>query len=229
VFVSIESDTAAIEAANMLTGIEQFYLDRGAKGPDPAVSRTVYADSTTPKLHAELNGRTVWKVTYEGFERIMNAVCDDCRPDIPSQVCDVWVDSLSGRLLRVNIHPAIGQDALREPTEEELAEDIGFEAGEFVGLPDVKPKIGMLSALGKCKRFPAYADQTVIQYVLMHKAGVTTPSWIIQMRGAGYSKTPYGLPGNVPLITSSLLIMDAISGQAGPLATIKRPVPAEEN
>jgi hypothetical protein len=225
----IDSDSAAVETANRFTGIGQFYLDRQMSKPTATAHVEVYVDSTTPNLHQQLNGRAAWKVSFPQFETVLCSLSNVDASGVSAKRCDVWLDSATGQLLQVDIRPSDTTVKLRPPSEAELAQELSFQGGSYLGLPDMLPQFGMHHALAYCGNYVARADQIIIRYVMVTPyEGGPTPYWVVHMSGYGYPKEPSYKPHGTTWITNSLLIMSALSGDARGPITIRTPVPVEE-
>lgn len=96
---SLTTDTAAIAAANEITGLGEYYAQRGAEVPITSVTPTIYRDSTTPFLHQNHDGRRSWKVVYSDMEEVLQDLRDSVQYARQPTTLTLWLDSSNGTLL----------------------------------------------------------------------------------------------------------------------------------
>jgi hypothetical protein len=240
---TINSGGAAVEKANRVSGISQFFTEHRIAIPAARVKTEGYYDTTTPFLHESLNGRSAWRVTYSDFNLILDNLFSSVRRRSGIKTCDIWRDSLTGQLLMVDIRSVGGQgDAPLYPTLEGWKGFVKTTGERYLGLPDTNAGFGMLNALTKCGGHPKHTMRTVLYYLRMTKPFVADrpgPGETVEFeQSAPYNAWIILLPSidAVPSMHAgqpnsghfSFMTVNATTGDGSGLGTMTYPVEPEE-
>ena len=228
-FHPITSDSAAVVAAGKITGLGDFFAEKGYRLAVNEVVSTIYVDTTTPYIHEQLNGRPAWRVTWSQFEHVIDSVCGVGKRPTPAKICHVWMDSTTGKLLSANIGRVTIDDAQILPLDSiTLLSLMQGQCEKYLGLPEGAPKVSMLEALSQCKHHPSYSAITIVQYVTMTHAILDSipdstgamklqlmtsepfAAWIVYMPGHGMA--PKRASG--PMGKATRLVVDAMTGKS---------------
>lgn len=246
---SINSTEEALKQANSITGFERLYADKQAAASFTSVSAITYVDETTPFIHDMLDERISWKITYDEFDLVLDSQYMKSGKRFP-KACDIWLDSLSGELLRIEIRDLTrGKATFRMPTAKEAEKQMNSVGESFKGLPQEPPAIDLITALSQCKSRPLYAKEISIQYVLYSKTKLsltkksdfdtidvndlakylqeeTFPAWIILMRGVKSHSFSYKAPRSAT--HTARQVINAVTGKSfGGMTNF--PSPSTEN
>ena len=236
-FGPITSDSVAVAAAERITGLGEFFTEKGYRLAVDEVVSTTYIDTTTPYIHEQLNGRPAWRVTWSQFEHVIDSVCGVGKRPTPVKICHVWMDSTTGRFLRMVISPSDRVNcASNLPSAEDLQWEVRSRGNRYLGLPEVKPNMSLLESMATCHDYLPHSECTVIQYVVMtlpmfDTTGATSgeetvytsepfPAWVIRMTGSGFSKVS---AGEDMVSLSSRMVANALTGKVYEIATFKYP------
>jgi len=216
---SITTDSAAIAAANEITGLGEYYAQRGAEAPVASVTPTIYRDSTTPFLHDSLDGLPAWEIVYSGIEDVLEGLSDSGKVKRGPTELTLWLDRVSGCLLSCSIleHPHRSRDALLAPAGVERMRTM--ESNVTLGLPPHLPEITLLDALSKWKDFAASARDVIVTYVEMTwQDDEPFPAWNLVFPGV------YMKPSDYPDAVYAVDVwVDARTGRRSPIGQISGP------
>jgi hypothetical protein len=181
------SAEAAKNLAMLYSGLS-FHKSPGRDGPVASVNMITYVDTTTPYIHATVNGRRAWLITLENV--VLKTVNTDsafayARP----QRIEIVIDSLTGQLLTIR-----GQGKKMVKTSDvlpvcsandaERALEMGRE--KYVGFASEIPKFSLWEAInGKTPIIMAGAERSNIHLILYQRKQDEQPRvcWLIQLRG----------------------------------------------
>jgi len=216
---SITTDSAAVAAANEITGFGEYYAQRGAEPPIASVTPEVYRDSTTPFLHDSLDGLASWKVVYSGIEKVLEGLLDSVKIERQPTTLTLWLDSAQGSLLSCLILESAPRptSALLAPSGVEEMKTSEYNVTS--GLPRDLPVITLLDALSTWKKFAAYGHYIIVTYVTMtYQSKESFAAWNlvfpgVHMKPSNYQDAVYAVD----------VWVDATTGRCSPIGQISGP------
>jgi hypothetical protein len=216
---SITTDSAAVAAANEITGFGEYYAQRGAEPPIASVTPEVYRDSTTPFLHDSLDGLASWKVVYSDIGEVLEGLDDSGKVKRGATKLTLWLDSAQGRVLlcHIGVDGREWPETLIAPSDLEPIRRAGGNV--FLGLPGVMPKLTLLDALAVWSTFSSGASGIVVRYVTLTKQGVDAfPAWNLVFPGVHMKPIDYE-----NAIYAVDVWVDAESGKRSPVRQCSSP------
>lgn len=217
---SITTDSAAVAAANEITGLGEYYAQRGAEAPITSVTPTIYRDSTTPFLHQSHDGRQSWRVVYSDMEEVLQDLRDSVQHVRHPTTLTLWLDSSNGTLLNCLVVEDGGavssQDFVAPSSVEEIKT---MRHNIHSGIPASQPEISMLEALRIWNKFSVGARAIRVSYVEMTwQDDEAFPAWNLVFPGI------YMKPSDYPDAVYAVDVwVDARSGRRSPLGQISGP------
>jgi hypothetical protein len=207
---AIEAAEQAVDVADSFVGLSAFCKEKGRDIPPSAVVLSEFTD-TIPYIGDTLVGRTAWRITYSGFDKVLNALADDSAFRTDLDECVVWVDSASGRLLQAWVKPSVRRlDESSVPTAAEFQEEARGTGDQYLGLPEHHPEVLMLDAVSRSTHWAIRARQLIVRLVrVSRRGGEPYPAWVVHMVGTGLDFFPASNK-----VKSSRLVVNATTGDA---------------
>jgi len=194
---SIDSETEAAAAAQALLGLGTLLEDIDTRLAVRGVSVETFSDTCLPYIGKTVSGNPAWIVSFANFESVLSQVEGLPKPVDSPRECDVWLDSLEGRLLRVEIISLSSENPYDvDPTKEQLETEARAHGEEYLGQPTVSPRVTVIEALAAGGRhvvpYVASAPRIVFRYVAMKGAYTNGsnefPAWLIRLHGVGVDR-----------------------------------------
>jgi len=169
--IALNNAQAAIERMYAYTGIDEM---RGFdKNSITAVQRDTLTDDQTPFLSDWVNGRPLWKIHIEGLLLYYKKFEER---DSISKDMDIYLDSITGALIRVNIYSAQKNSlTLRAPTAKEAENQMRSE--KYYSFPEALPKAKFLDFAGLATRYSAFTSAQLVIYSC--GKAEPKPTWIV--------------------------------------------------
>lgn len=219
-FASLNTEAQAIIAAKALIGLVALPQDSVVEPIVRSVSVETFSDTSMPLIGQSISGHTAWKVSFGGFESTLSHVEGVEKPIESPRVCDVWLDSLGGNLLRIEIFSLAGNHPFDvPPTKEQMESEARTHGEKYLGLPTVHPELTALEALAVGGRYVVRyipkAPRIVIRYVMMsggYPGGTTEfPAWLVRLHGVGVDRVSQR-PGPIES-KATRFVVNALTGQ----------------
>ncbi|UCE61665.1 MAG: hypothetical protein JSU63_07935 [Phycisphaerales bacterium] len=189
--------------------------DTATRNTDASV--ITLAEDNTPFLSARLIGRPLWRVVLRDWS--INVRVGSVSIDDPySRVADVYLDPVSGRILKLKTRwpegvPEMAPEVSAETGAEQMTR---FGRTRYHDFPRKEPKVTFFQALESIPRLtgdnPAEAEQIVALYVMWSRMDKEPRAvWAIMLRGVPMQNPPPGFPPDVP--DQYTYIIDAQTGK----------------
>ncbi|HKK20026.1 MAG TPA: hypothetical protein VJ983_01025 [candidate division Zixibacteria bacterium] len=211
---SISTPEAAVAAADRLSGFDKLYANEKPASSSVTARSVMYRDSTTPFIHGDLDNKSAWKVSYSEFDLAGAFGVEKSTESKKTAV--VWIDSLSGQVLRMDINKVGTIDStmvFRMPTPEEAEPQIGVTWHSYIGLPKTHPKVPLLDALKPFEREVFNSYNTVVQYLMVKKGNDTFPAWVVYARGIHFYPPNGDSQAERAAASQGFLIVNAETGR----------------
>lgn len=165
-----------------------FHNSSGRDGPVASVDMISYIDTTTPYIHATVNGRRAWRVTLEDV--VLRSVNTDsafayARP----QRIEIVIDSLTGQLLTIR---GKGKKMVRtsdvlplcNASDAERALEMSHE--KYVGFAREIPKLSLWDVVKPSTSMVIAGAEEFDAHLIMYQGWRDKQprmAWLIQLRG----------------------------------------------
>ncbi len=217
---SISTPEAAVAACNRILDIQSLTSSQILATARPQV----FVDTTTPFVHALLNGRPSWFVSY-GQVCLQVDLNGNREADTCTKLVTASLDSATGQLLQVDLYgvpdSVVG---FPMPTAESAEWQIGGCMERFYGLPAVSPKISFIDALRKAGVYVEDSKHTRVHYLIasmqLSQKADTFPAWFVYMRGTQLLETMPQPPGTYQ---HASILVNALTGKN--FGIVNRPLP----
>ena len=193
-------------------------------------SPVTLTEDNTPYLESQLIGKPLWHVVLRDFSLRLESSPRGLA-DKYVRTWDIYLDPVSGRLLKLRSRWPKGEAPMeREPNAELAAKQMRRAGGEiYHGFPRNAPKASFLDALDGMQRDggnPLIAKQIVAQYVMRSTGGGDPmPVWAITLRGVPPFRSHPGMPQDARY--EYRYIVDSETGKWISLSNIPRPAPSD--
>ena len=188
---SIDDKGAAIQVAISLVGNGVESSEKSQSVLIKNAQTMTYVDTSTPFLHDSLNGVASWKCDMEFH--LLKEIAQARANEVLDLSGEIWLDSTSGKLLRVNLRSE-GSDGVsyRLPTAKEAEYQLKMGGEKYLGLPDMTPTLTLSDVIDRYSDDIVGYKELIIQYILYSAPRAdTTPVWVIYLR----DDVPQDLPG----------------------------------
>lgn len=206
----LDSEQRALAVADSFVGLSAFCNEIGRDIPPSKVTLSEFTD-TIPYIGDTLVGRTAWRITYSGFDKVLNALAGDSAFRTDLDECVVWVDSATGRLLQAWVKPSVTRsDESSTPSAAEFRAEARGTGDQYLGLPEHHPEVLMLDAVSRSTHWAIRARQLIVRLVrVSRRGGEPYPAWVVHMLGTGLDFSPASNK-----VKSSRLVVNATTGDA---------------
>jgi hypothetical protein len=192
---TVRTEQQAIARAREITGLP------GSSPPKFSAEVTTLAEDNTPFLHAQIEGRPIWKVVIAGWMLDLKSGGPD-EHDRFARTFDVFIDPIDGKLLKaVSRWPEGVPPIAPQPSAQSAEEQMPRSDDErYHGFPDPPPLIDLVHALDIVQRdgssSPYLAKQIIAHYVMEStRGGKPRPVWAITHWGIPPFEASYpGVP-----------------------------------
>jgi len=210
---AISTALNATQKAIVLTKFADIELARNANTEQ--VELIQFSDSTTPFLGEYSINRKVWQVKFKDVQLSKFLEVNDDK--IFNRNFDVFIDSLSGNLLKITCQNGIIDSTLCPPMDAKYAEEQILKAGgQYLGIPTEQPKIDFKTALMSCPYNPLTAKKIIGQYV-RYTSGNRPPKdvWMITLIGIPPIQPKGGKADWIPIYQRNRIriAVDAVTGK----------------
>lgn len=180
----LEGKHDAVARALAYTGLSAV-SDTTKLDPEQCVVAATMADSTTPFLADEINGKTAWLVTFDSVYFDLPDRAPQILENQAPRLVRVFLDSTSGVLFRIE-SIAIGEQKMVDP--EPLADEAvrSMKGEEYTGFPEEVPPTTFLQAIAAAVPSQPLRSVEVVAHYVMHSSGGDSdaiPVWCITGRG----------------------------------------------
>ncbi|MCP4703434.1 MAG: hypothetical protein GY865_02390 [candidate division Zixibacteria bacterium] len=179
--IPIQTKLEAIEKAESYAGfVEKVIKDNDLIKLAKAVK---FEDSTTPFLGHYSSNSPVWKISAKNSYILSKSVADYKEANLRD--FDIYIDSISGKLLKIECQYGTKDLALCPILDKKSAEKQISDGGhKYLSIPDDRPKIDFYAALLACPYDPLSAKEILGQYVYFSYGNrPPRPVWIITLVG----------------------------------------------
>lgn len=176
----------------------------------------VARDSTTPFLADSIDGRVAWRVKFPSVILDLDSCSIALRNRYPRDI-EVWIDSISGTLLRIRSWPAgAPQKVPAQPGTKDAEEQIGSEV--YLSIPAEPPPTTFMKALSEALGGKLQADYIEAIYVIYTSSMYPKPfpAWVV---------FSHDFPPYFRGVTSLRSVIDARTGKGLFASTDPRLVP----
>ena len=183
-------------------------------------------EDNTPFLSDALVGRDLWHIYLRDWSFRLKSVQEGFE-DPRKTTADVYLDPISGRLLKLTTHWPEGERKMPSEVSAEVGAEQMRDSGRkcYHGFPAVDPKISLSDALDSIVRWggdPFAARQVVARYVVWSRMGrEPKPVWAVMLRGVPVIKPMSGTPDDT--LAQYTYIVDAETGQLMLVTNTPRP------
>jgi hypothetical protein len=139
----------------------------------------VARDSTTPFLADSIDGRVAWRVNFPSIILDLDSCAIALRNRYPRDI-EVWIDSISGTLLRIRSWPAGAPHKVSaQPSTKDAEGEMGSEV--YLSIPSEPPQTTFMKALSEAYGGKLQAEYIEAIYVLYtsHIYPKPFPAWVV--------------------------------------------------
>jgi hypothetical protein len=182
-------------------------------------------DTSTPFIADQIDGRPVWVVKFKNVILSLENVPAEIEADYPKDF-DIFLDSVTG--LPLKVISGSKEEIYRLPTRQEAEQLLSSTGERYSGIPANPPRISFHEALNRCEKYPVFAKEIIVNYVLYSQVHYTElrPAWVIYLRGL----PPLTDRNEIPLQyrTNMRFVIDAETGHGLWRNNLPYPLPKKD-